>query len=107
MEDFLLIPSDFYSYNQRVILIINAKGNWLIEKRFRTTLGLRYRPHVALLDSHNERISGLRRQIERLFHRHKEAANWALDALVGRILLTVAFALLSVDFGVQIEDSLG
>lgn len=106
MENFLLISSDFYSYNQRVILIINAKGNWLIEKGFRTTLGLRYRLHVTLLDAKNERISGLRRQIERLFHRHKEAANWALDVLVGRVLLAVAFALLSVDFGVQIEDSL-
>jgi hypothetical protein len=106
MENFLLISSDFYSYNQRVILIINAKGNWLIEKGFRTTLGLRYRLHVTLLDANNERISGLRRQIERLFHRHKEAANWALDVLVGRVLLAVAFTLLSVDFGVQIEDSL-
>jgi hypothetical protein len=106
MENFLLISSDFYSYNQRVILIINAKGNWFIEKGFRTTLGLRYRLHVTLLDANNERISGLRRQIERLFHRHKEAANWALDVLVGRVLLAVAFALLSVDFGVQIEDSL-
>ena len=106
MENFLLISSDFYSYNQRVILIINAKGNWLIEKGFRTTLGLRYRLHVTLLDANNKRISGLRRQIERLFHRHKEAANWALDVLVGRVLLAVAFTLLSVDFGVQIEDSL-